>query len=151
MKWPGQIPAGLRFDEMVSSLDILGTMVGQQAGGSPAKNPLDGVNLLPFLKGEQNGAPHDQLFWKKVDQQRQAVREGENKYISFVDSTLLYELSNDIGEVNNLVEQHTAKVKGLEDAWGKWDANNQGPIFLGLLQDSLYNTLNPERFTRPND
>ncbi|MFK8165213.1 MAG: sulfatase-like hydrolase/transferase [Lewinella sp.] len=151
MKWPGEIPAGLRYDEMVSSLDILGTMVGQQVGGNPAKHPLDGVDLLPFLKGTQTGAPHDQLFWKKVDQQRHAVREGEHKLIDYSDGLQLYDLDKDIGEANNLVKQQTAKAKVLEAVWLKWDAKNQDPVFFGLRQDSLYNTLHPERFTRPND
>ncbi|WP_020568227.1 sulfatase-like hydrolase/transferase [Neolewinella persica] len=151
MKWPGEIPAGLRYDEMVSSLDILGTMAGQQAGGNPAKNPLDGVDLLPFLKGAADGLPHNQLFWKKVDQQRHAIRRGTDKLISFQDGPQLYDLGEDIGEANNLVEQQAAKVKGLEEAWEAWNANNQDPVFLGLLQDSLYSTLHPNRFTRPND
>jgi arylsulfatase A-like enzyme len=151
MRWPGSIPAGIRFEEMVSSLDILGTMVGQQVGDNPAKNTLDGVDLLPFLKGVVDGPPHDRLFWKKVDQQKYAVREGVDKLISFKDGPQLYDLDKDIGEANDLSAIKEAKVKDLEEAWSKWDTQNQAPVFLGLLQDSIYNTLHPNRFTRPND
>jgi arylsulfatase A-like enzyme len=151
MRWPGSIPAGIRFEEMVSSLDILGTMVGQQVGDNPAKNTLDGVDLLPFLKGVVDGPPHDRLFWKKVDQQKHAVREGADKLISFKDGLQLYDLDKDIGEANDLSAIKEAKVKSLEEAWSKWDTQNQAPVFLGLLQDSIYNTLHPNRFTRPID
>ncbi|MEM1356773.1 MAG: sulfatase-like hydrolase/transferase [Bacteroidota bacterium] len=151
MKWPGQIPAGLRYEEMVSSLDILATIVGQQTEDVPTKHQLDGVNLLPFLRGTKQGAPHDQLFWKKVDPQKHADRAGENKLISYVERSELYELEKDIGEANDISEQRTAKLKAMEDSWTEWDAKNQGPVFLGLLQDSIYNTLHPDRFTRPNE
>ncbi|MEM9529016.1 MAG: N-acetylgalactosamine 6-sulfate sulfatase, partial [Bacteroidota bacterium] len=62
----------------------------------------------------------------------------------------LYELEKDICEANDISEQRTAKLKAMEDSWTEWDAKNQGPVFLGLLQDSIYNTLHPDRFTRPN-
>jgi arylsulfatase A-like enzyme len=151
MKWPGQIPAGFRFEEMVSSLDILATIVGQQKGANPAKNPLDGIDLLPYLKGELRGAPHDHLFWKKVDEKKHSIREAATKLISYQEGPQLYDLDKDIGEANDLADKQAAQVKKLEEAWAKWDANNQDPVFLGLRQNAIYNTLHPERFTPKND
>lgn len=151
MRWPGKIPAGLRYNEMVSSLDILATIAGRQAGGSPAANPLDGTDLLPYLTGEQNGAPHDRLFWKKVDEQKYAVREGKDKLISYQQGPSLYDLDEDIGEENDLAAQKAARVGELNDRWVQWNTKNQPPVFLGLRQDSLYDALHPNRFTRKSD
>ncbi len=46
VQWPGQIPAGVKYDNPVISLDIFAT-AANLAGVKP-KNPIDGVNLLPY-------------------------------------------------------------------------------------------------------
>ncbi len=46
----------------MSALDVAATaavLAGQKQGAK-----LDGVNLLPFLTGENKAAPHDALFWR---------------------------------------------------------------------------------------
>lgn len=58
--WPGQIKPGV-YDQPVIQLDATATAVA--AAGVKADN-LDGVNLLPYLSGEQAGAPHDALYWR---------------------------------------------------------------------------------------
>lgn len=151
MRWPGKIPAGIQYAEMVSSLDIMATIVGRQSGARPATNPLDGADLLPFLTGAQNGPPHERLFWKKVDEQKHSVREGTEKLISSKKGPQLYDLAGDIGEANDLADKQIAGAESLEETWEKWDAENLPPVFLGLRQDSIYNSLHPDRFTRPND
>ncbi|MBB4078048.1 arylsulfatase A-like enzyme [Lewinella aquimaris] len=149
MRWPGQIPSGQHYDEMVSSLDILATMVARQTGPAPNANPLDGTDLLPYLTGVRSGAPHDQLFWKKVDEEKHSIRRGNTKLISYQRGPELYALDKDLAEGNNLAPEQSATVDSLESAWKSWDEANHGPVFLGLRQDSLYNTLHPDRFERP--
>jgi uncharacterized sulfatase len=60
--WPSHLPAGTVFDKPVISLDVAATAVA--AAGLPKDPVLDGVNLAPFLKGEQNSSPHERLFWR---------------------------------------------------------------------------------------
>lgn len=50
MRWPGQIPAGLRIETPVSLVDIVPTVL-QIAGAPPTTT--DGVSLVPVLEGAQ--------------------------------------------------------------------------------------------------
>ncbi|MCX7006333.1 MAG: sulfatase-like hydrolase/transferase [Kiritimatiellaeota bacterium] len=59
--WPGTWPAGTTYDHPVSSLDVAATAVA--LAGQPHDN-LDGVNLMPFITGQNKGAPHETLYWR---------------------------------------------------------------------------------------
>ena len=50
LSWPGRIPAGLRFDGVVSSLDVGATLL--DAMGAPSLPGANGRSLLPFLVDE---------------------------------------------------------------------------------------------------
>jgi len=60
--WPGRWPKGVVFDKPVSSLDVAATAAA--AAGLPADPVLDGVDLTPFVTGENTAAPHERLFWR---------------------------------------------------------------------------------------
>jgi arylsulfatase A-like enzyme len=60
--WPGHLPAGTVYDRPVISLDVAATAVA--LAGLPKDPALDGVDLTPFVKGEDNGSPHERLFWR---------------------------------------------------------------------------------------
>src|SRR5690606_31872254 len=79
VQWPGKIPAGIRYQAPVISLDIFAT-ASAVARVAP-DNPVDGVNLIPFLKGEKSGVPHAHLYWRNVDRARFAVRSTDKKMI----------------------------------------------------------------------
>ena len=61
MSWPGMIPEGKRFDGLACTLDFYATIAG--GAGIPAPGHLDGVNLVPYLRGEKRESPHEFLFW----------------------------------------------------------------------------------------
>ncbi|QDU91739.1 Arylsulfatase precursor [Pirellulimonas nuda] len=80
MQWPGVLPKGKIVDEPVISLDIFPTAVAA-AGITPTPGkPLDGVDLLPFLTGKAEHAPHPTLYWKNGN--NWAVRDGSLKLVS---------------------------------------------------------------------
>ena len=123
-QWKGTIPAGKIYGKPVISLDILPTAVAA-AGGKVAGN-VDGVNLLPFLKGEKSGEPHQVLCWR-YDQQS-AVRKGEWKLARHEKfGVRLFDLSNDPGETKNLADEDLDKVAELTAAWDKWNSGNIKP------------------------
>ena len=54
------------------------------AAASVAISPgwkLDGVNLLPYLSGENAGQPHDTLYWRSGPQW--AIRKGDRKRVQY--------------------------------------------------------------------
>jgi arylsulfatase A-like enzyme len=59
IRWPGRIPAGITYTKPVISLDIAATIAGQVSGQSRPKYALDGTDLIPFLTGPAQGAPHE--------------------------------------------------------------------------------------------
>jgi uncharacterized sulfatase len=93
--WPSHLPAGTAYDKPVISLDVAATAVA--AAGLPKDPVLDGVNLAPFLKGEQNSSPHERLFWRWGSQA--AVQEDPWKLIRLGDrEQLLFDVSQPDGE-----------------------------------------------------
>ena len=151
MSWPGTIPSGIEYEHPVISLDIFGTMAGIHMDKIQFKNPIDGVNLLPFVTGKSLSPAHDQLFWRKFDQQRSAIRMGREKIISYPDSTLFFDLDEDLSEQNNLWEPGSPGVDRLEKIQSAWSEELMDPIFLGLNQNNLYDEQHPNRFKRPVD
>lgn len=140
MQWPGGgFPAGRSVTVPVSSLDILPTALAA-AGLSPKGGPtFDGVNLLPYLRGETNQPPHDFLCWRYGRQL--AVRQGNWKLVRAEESDPnipgsdpekeptpalgLYDLAQDPGETRNLAETRKEKVETLQSIWNRWNRNNR--------------------------
>jgi arylsulfatase A-like enzyme len=86
----------------------------------------DGVNLLPYLKGEEAGAPHEALFWRYGDQS--AVRKGRWKLVKVGAQTAeLYDLAADIGESHNLALERPKILEELEAAWKAWNSQMMAP------------------------
>lgn len=123
-RWTGTIPSGIDYDHPVSSMDMLGTMVGLTGVEIAKERPLDGVDLIPYLTGKKSGPPHDVLFWQMFDKDHAVIRAGNDKYIDLnkEGKIELYDLSDDNEEANDLVDQQAEKARDLQrqlDAWTK--------------------------------
>lgn len=127
VKWPSQLPAGAVFAEPVVSLDIVPTVLAATGAAVPAGRQLDGVNLLPYLRGQQPGRPHESLFWRFGAQR--AMRMGDWKLLKQQPQApwQLYNLAEDIAESKDLAETMPEKVKELDQAWQAWNAQLQEP------------------------
>lgn len=144
VQWPGKIPAGAQYSEPVISLDIFATAAAM-ANVTP-KNPIDGVNLMPYLNGTDKGAPHDYLYWRNFDQKRLALRSRDAKMITQPLNDFLFQIKTDIGEKNNLAKQDTKALDQLKTKAALWNKQLLDPIFLGLLQDEEYSKSHPGRY-----
>ena len=92
------------------------------AGTAPPKD-IDGLNLLPYLRGENQSKPHGDLYWK-LNGQRAIVRD-QWKAIRFDAKPRepeLYNLSKDIGEKINIAREHPEMLDALNKAWDEWNA-----------------------------
>ncbi len=144
VQWPGKIPAGTRYNNPVISLDIFATAAAL-ANVQP-KNELDGVNLMPFLTGQNKGFPHDYLYWRNFDQQKWAVRSRNEKMITQPNTDFLFQIKADIGEKNNLAEKDSKTLNGLKSKAIQWNRKLLDPAFLGLSQDKEYSQSHPDRY-----
>jgi hypothetical protein len=79
---------------------------------------LDGVNLIPHLKGEIKTPPHDFLAWRWIAQC--AIREGNWKLLRGGEREYLYDLSTDLEEKHNLAAgqpEVAARLRAKLEAW----------------------------------
>jgi len=114
--WPGTIPGGQVYDHPVVALDVAATSVA--LAGLPVDQTLDGVNLVPFLRGEKQGAPHDSIQWRWISQA--AIREGKWKFLKGGKREYLFDLANDREEKSNLLSSEpkiAARLRATLSAW----------------------------------
>jgi len=124
-RWMGTLPAGTTYSHPVVQLDVAATAV-TLAGGDAGN--MDGVNLIPFLKGTRTGPPHETLYWrfcnfgyaKHGEPWQWAVRRGDWKLVQAGDKPHLFNLREDIGEKTELGGKRVAKAAELEQAYRKW-------------------------------
>ena len=93
----------------------------------PKKLKLDGVDLLPFLKGDKKSVPHDVLFWSNGP--NKAVRMGSWKLVKAGDHAWLFDLKNDLGEKTNLAKKKPEVLRKLEKALEKWQSQMKPPAW----------------------
>ena len=134
MQWTGEI-SQMVYDYPISSLDILPTIAELTNSPIEENNELDGVNIIPFLKGSKKGRPHPNLYIRKFDEDLYSVRNGDMKLVIKEKNTVkeLYNLDKDIGEENNLADFFPQEVRRLESILQTWDAQLIDPVFLGLI------------------
>ncbi|MDA3927042.1 MAG: sulfatase-like hydrolase/transferase [Kiritimatiellae bacterium] len=122
IKWPGVLKGGSIYTQPVSTMDLYPTFCAAAGISVPAKAKLDGVNLLPFIKGSQKGTPHETLLW--MHDELGAVRRGKWKLVisKWQPKLALFNLETDIGEKENLAEQNPEMTQTLHRAWKEWCA-----------------------------
>jgi len=141
MQWKGHLPAGKLDDRPVIQLDIHPTALAAAGVAIRPEWKLDGVNLLPYLTGQNASAPHEVLFWRFG--QQIALRMGDWKLVKSVgskgvqgsgmngkastDGAELYNLKEDIGEKDNLAEKNPEKLKELAAAWDQLNSQMVDP------------------------
>ncbi|MBY6210911.1 sulfatase-like hydrolase/transferase [Microbulbifer agarilyticus] len=136
MRWPKQVPAGITYTNPVSSLDIMATIASVTSAPINAEKPLDGVDLLPYLNGEETGQPHEALFWRNFDKGIVASRRADSKAILFKksDTRHLYDLGEDLSEKNNLSKQQGEQFNTQRDEMAQWESEMATkPAFKGLI------------------
>lgn len=138
--WPAKFPRGSVYDLPVSSLDIFATIASLSDAKVDEQRPLDGINLVPYVRGEIKTPPHEAIYLRKFDQQRYAIRRGDYKQVVPFKGgkSQLYNLKNDIGETKNLALQKQDILAELESLRITWSAELIDPIFLGLIHSPAF-------------
>ncbi|MFC1564717.1 sulfatase [candidate division KSB1 bacterium] len=128
MQYPEMIKPGTVFSDPVIALDILPTALSAAGGTLPADRVYDGVDLLPYISGKNSSQPHETLFWRLWH--HGAVRKGGWKLIWFDDKPpRLHNLTEDIGEQNDLSSKFPQKTEELLGSFNEWQENLAEPIW----------------------
>lgn len=130
MTWPGRLPAGKLYHNPVSSVDLHATTLA--IAGAKADPLSDGVDLLPYLRDEKPGQPHDSLYWRQ--RIKTAVRVGNWKLLRHGHKNRpgpweLYNLRKDLAETKNLAVAQPDKLQALLSVWKRLDAEMVEPAF----------------------
>jgi uncharacterized sulfatase len=133
MRWPGVIAAGRTDATPVTTVDFVPTFL--ELTGRPAPRPtvLDGVSLVPLLKG--GPAPvRPAIFWHYPHYHTEglgpsgAVRAGDWKLIEYFETTLtglgrdleLFNLRDDPAEARNLAKAEPTRAAALQAQLQAW-------------------------------
>jgi arylsulfatase A-like enzyme len=134
VRWPARLPAGKTFRQPVSTLDVFATVVSANRIPADPACPLDGVDLVPFLRGEAPGPPHERLFQRVYDAGIYVVREGDFKLVKTknIPTPLLFNLAADPQERTNIADAQPDRAKAMADAFHAWNAQLIAPTVPGV-------------------
>ncbi len=132
IKWPSVISPGRSSDALVTSEDFFPTIMAA-IGAIYDKTDLDGVNLMPILKGT-GGIDRSALYFHYPHYHHLgylpggAMRAGDYKLIEWYEETLtgkgtqinLYNVKEDIGEENDLVNEMPEKAAQMRKSLQEW-------------------------------
>ncbi|MDF7799235.1 sulfatase-like hydrolase/transferase [Pontiellaceae bacterium B1224] len=136
MRWPAGIKPGEVSDETVSALDFLPTFCELAGTAPPTDLELDGTSFLPVLENKTivREKPLLWIYYHAINERRVAMRDGDWKILAKLSidkyrgitseneervkaATLsdfqLFNLSEDIGEANDLSQSHPEKLEEL--------------------------------------
>ncbi|MFI3288722.1 MAG: sulfatase-like hydrolase/transferase [Rikenellaceae bacterium] len=136
--WPAKVKGGIEYNYPVNALDISRTAVALAGADAESAPAMEGVNLIPFVTGEEKGAPHEAIFWRSgsvwavlgSDGTKQVLGKGNGKPEQ-------YYLPDDLGEENDIINRSKKDIKRAEELktlWDKWNESNIPCSMMGYLQ-----------------
>ena len=116
------------------TFDIYATACANAEGVSAPKQ-VEGVDLLPYLTGQNTTAPHQTLFWRQGG--KTAIRHGNWKLLRMggreqahkAAPWQLYDLSKDLSETNDLAKTQPDQLNALIEIWSKLNNEMREPLF----------------------
>ena len=132
VQWPGQISAGKTCREVVTTMDLLPTFAAIAGASLPEERQIDGQNIVELLlKPDSTPSPHKAFYYYARNGSLEAVRSGKWKLHTAKTRgwnkeqgefpVSLYDLEADIGETNNLADQHPEIVEQLQKTMSDFD------------------------------
>ena len=159
IQWPKIIPPGTVSGQSSIMMDASVTVLEAAGAGKyvPKDRTLDGINLLPVLTNKAEVDSERVFGWRRRDWgatgnylRQEAYRSGDwklirtykylrNKKWSAEYNDELFNLGQDIGEVENLAEKMPQKYKEMKRGFDQWKTEvvNLEPDFFIPLRDQL--------------
>lgn len=130
VRWPAGLPRGARVPGPATHLDIFATAAA--AAGAPPAQDIDGVNLLPYLRGEPQ--PPRTIFWRSGPYR--VVRDGDWKLqvSQTPDRVWLFNLREDPREKTDLSAREPARVATMRAMIEAHNADAPPPLWPALIE-----------------
>lgn len=125
VSWPTVIPEGKTYSGISATFDFYATMAA--VAGKPLPERCDGVNLIPYLKGEKQGDAHQELFWAQMGTKAESPnfrvvrwKNWRQVWDNKTKSWMLYDIVGDPREENNVAADNPEAVQYMTKKWEAW-------------------------------
>ena len=138
VRWPGRVKPGTRCDALVSSVDILPTLLDMMDVPAPAG--VEGRSFAPLLTGDAK--EHRQaVFCNSMEKNLTAVTDTWKYVLNWNPRDLdeLYDLGQDPGELDNLAydQAHAGVVKEMQGRLADWLRESAHP-YAGTILAAMH-------------
>jgi arylsulfatase A-like enzyme len=120
-RWPRVIAPGITTEQHCVTMDWSATMLDAAGVAAHPDYPLDGVSLLPVLRGSP--AFERPLFWRMKHRGQRAMRLGRWKYLQVDGHEYLFDIEADERERANRAKREPDRLAALRQAWLDWNAS----------------------------
>ncbi len=137
MRWPESLPEGQVVAGPAAHFDIFSTIAAAAGASPPSDRIIDGVNLLPFARGEINGRPHEALYWRTDDYLTLRLGDWKLQTSRLSEKSWLFDLANDPFEKTNLSERDPARVADMTAKLEAFDRQQATPLWQSLAANPV--------------
>ncbi|MET3665995.1 sulfatase-like hydrolase/transferase [Caulobacter sp. 1776] len=138
LRWPSQLPAGAVYRSPVGHVDIFATAVGAAGASPPKDRVIDGVDLVPFVKGRGGGDPHKAMYWRSGRYKMVLASGWKLQVAQEPNRVWLFDLSTDPTERQDLAKARPDKVRELQATLAQLDGQMAKPAWPSLLSGAIY-------------
>ena len=124
--WPS---AGSAVAAPVHHFDLYATAAAAGGAPLPSDRKVDGVDLIPYVRGEADGVPHEALFWRSGTSQSALVNGWKLNVSDPPGRAWLFDLNNDPNEQHDLAAERPDKLAELQAALAAHNAEQVAPAW----------------------
>jgi arylsulfatase A-like enzyme len=137
IRWPAKIKAGTTFAGAAGHVDIFATAAAAAGASVPTDRSMDGVNLVPYITGETQGAPHQSIFWRSGGYRVLLAGDWKIQVNDNPGKTWLYDLKTDPTEQTNLADTNPDKLAEMKALLDKVNAEQAKPLWPSLQEGAI--------------
>jgi arylsulfatase A-like enzyme len=114
-------------------MDIFQTITDLAGAKLPGDRVYDGVNLMPYISGENKSNPHEYLYWQRGFSKTIRNNEWKLSINEEARDTVLFNLKNDPFETTDLYKNNPVVARQLAVAHKEWSQQLPAPLWPSMI------------------